>query len=110
MILFIFQRAMKAPRFVRSRESSGMHMVDLNSLEIEPRVLKLISKKTALELSVLPISQKNDTVLVAVPDIFRKNLMIDIHFVLGKRKVKPIPVSRDNIIAAIHHFYGPVER
>ena len=110
MILFIFHRAMKAPGFVYSRRLSSMHMVDLNALEIEPRVLKLISKKTALELSVLPISQKNDTVLVAVPDIFRKTLMTDIHFILGKRKVKPIPVSRDNIIAAIHHFYGPVER
>lgn len=81
-------------------------MVDLKSLNIEPAVLKLISKKSALELSVLPISQKNDVVVVAIPEMFRSQLLTDVRFILGHRKVKAIPAPRDNIVAAIHHFYG----
>ena len=82
-------------------------MIDLNALHIEPSVLKLISKTTALELNVLPISQKNDTVILAVPQMFRRQLLTDIHLILGiTKKIKPVPASRDSIVAAIHHFYG----
>jgi hypothetical protein len=81
-------------------------MVDLNTLHIEPAILDMIPKTSALELSVLPISKQNGVVIVAVPEMFPKQLLIDVRFILGTRKVKPIPVSRDNIVAAIHHFYA----
>ena len=66
----------------------------------------MIPKTSALELSVLPISKQNGVVIVAVPEMFRKQLLTDVRFILGTKRVKPIPASRDNIIAAIHHFYA----
>jgi hypothetical protein len=85
-------------------------MVDLNTLHIEPGVLKLISKRMALELTVLPIAQKNDVVIVAMPSMFRRRLLTDVRYILGKKaKVKPISASRDSIVAAIHHFYGTTD-
>ena len=82
-------------------------MIDLNTLHIDPAILDMIPKTSALELSVLPISKHNGVVIVAVPQMFRKQLLTDVRFILGTKKVKPIPVSRDNIVAAIHHFYAP---
>ena len=79
-------------------------MVDLSSLAIDPEVLKLIPKSTALKLSVLPLSLKNDTVIVAMPEMFRRQLVTDIQFLLG-RKVKPVPVPQDILVTAIHRFY-----
>jgi hypothetical protein len=81
-------------------------MVDLNAIFIDPAVLHMIPKSSALELSVLPISKQDGVVFVAVPEIFRKQLLTDVQFILGTKKVKPIPVSRENIVAAIHHFYS----
>ena len=81
-------------------------MIDFKTLNIEPGVLKLISKRTALELTVLPIAQKNDVVIVAMPEMFRRRLLTDVRFILGtKKKIKPVSASHDSIVAAIHHFY-----
>jgi hypothetical protein len=81
-------------------------MVDLNTLHIDPAILDMIPKTSALELSVLPISEQDGVIIVAVPEIFPKQLLTDVRLILGTTKVKPIPVSRDNIVAAIHHFYA----
>ncbi len=79
-------------------------MVDLSSLAIDPEVLKLIPKSTALELSVLPLSLKNDTVIVAMPEMFKRQLVADVQFLLG-RKVKAVPVPQEILLDAIHRFY-----
>ncbi|HCA78817.1 MAG TPA: hypothetical protein DEP53_03690 [Bacteroidetes bacterium] len=85
-------------------------MIDLNLLTIEPSVLKLISKRTALELAVLPIAVKNDVVIIAVPPMFHSQVLTDIRMLLGNAKrIKPVSVSRDSIIAAIHRFYGTTD-
>lgn len=82
-------------------------MIDLNLLTIDPSVLKLISKRTALELTVLPIAVKNDVVIIAVPPMFHSQVLTDIRMLLGSAKtIKPVSVSRDSIVAAIHLFYG----
>jgi hypothetical protein len=85
-------------------------MIDLNTLHIEPAILDMMPEKSALELSVLPISNQNGVFIVAVPEMFPKQLLTDVRFILGTKKVKPISVSRDNIVAAIHHFYGTKSR
>jgi len=79
-------------------------MVDLSSLAIDPDVLRLIPKSTALELSVLPLSLKNDTVIVAMPEMFKRQLVADVQFLLG-RKVKAVPVPQEILLDAIHRFY-----
>jgi hypothetical protein len=85
-------------------------MIDLNTVDIEPSVLNLISKRSALELTIIPIALKNDIVIVAVPQLFRRRLLTDVRFILGRKKrVKPVSASRDSIVAAIHRFYGPTE-
>jgi hypothetical protein len=81
-------------------------MIDLNTLHIEPAILAMMPKTSALELSVLPISNQNGVFIVAAPEMFPKQLLTDVRLILGTKKVKPIPVSRDNIVAAINHFYG----
>jgi predicted dinucleotide-binding enzyme len=82
-------------------------MIDLNSLTIEPSVLKLISKRTALELTVLPLALKNDVVILAVPPMFHSQVLTDVRVLLGStRRIKPVSVPRDSIVAAIHRFYG----
>jgi hypothetical protein len=88
-----------------SDDSAQRVMTDLKALHIDAAILGMIPKTRALELSVLPISKQNGVVIVAVPEMFRKQLLTDIRFILGTKKVKPIPVSRDNIVAAIHYFY-----
>ena len=82
-------------------------MIDLTQLTIEPSVLKLISKRTALELTVLPLAVKNDVVILAVPPMFHSQVLTDVRVLLGNAKrIKPVSVSRDSIVAAIHRFYG----
>jgi predicted dinucleotide-binding enzyme len=86
--------------------SLGSAMIDLNSLHIEPSVLHLITKSVALELTVLPIAQNNDVVILAVPPMFHNQVLIDVRVLLGgNKKIKPISVPRDSIVQAIHRFY-----
>jgi hypothetical protein len=85
-------------------------MIDLSTIEIEPAAMRLISKKVALELTILPIALKNDVMIVAVPQLFPRRLLTDVRIILGKKtKVKAISASRDSIVAAIHRFYGKSE-
>ena len=85
-------------------------MIDLNAIDIEPEALKLISKRLALELTIFPIALKNDVMIIAVPQLFRRSLLTDVRIILGKKtKVKAVSASRDSIVAAIHRFYGTSE-
>ena len=85
-------------------------MIDLNSVHIDPAALKLISKRVALELTIIPIAQRNDIVIIAVPELFRRRLLTDVQIILGKKtKVKAVSASRDSIVAAIHRLYGNSE-
>lgn len=85
-------------------------MIDLDTVDIEPAALKLISKRSALELTIIPIALKNDTVIVAVPQMFRRRLLTDVRFILGRKKrVKAVSATRDSIVAAIHRSYGTTE-
>ncbi|MEK6754647.1 MAG: GspE/PulE family protein [Bacteroidota bacterium] len=79
-------------------------MVDLSLMAIDPEVLRLIPKSTALELSVLPLSLTNDTVVVAMPEMFKRQLVTDVQFLLGK-KIKAVPVPQEILVDAIHRFY-----
>jgi hypothetical protein len=81
-------------------------MIDLNTVVAEPAALKLISKRLALELTVLPIALQNDVAIIAVPELFRRRLLADVRFILGKKtKLKAVSASRDSIVAAIHRSY-----
>jgi len=85
-------------------------VIDLNTVHIEPAALRLISKRIALELTIIPIALKNDIVIVAVPELFRRRLLTDVRFVVGRKtKVKAVSASRDSIVAAIHRSYGSSE-
>jgi len=85
-------------------------MIDLNSVHADPAALKLISKRLALELTIIPIALRNDVIIVAVPELFRRRLLTDVRFILGKKtRVKAVSASRDSIVAAIHRFYGNSE-
>ncbi|HTY36641.1 MAG TPA: hypothetical protein VMH23_06000 [Bacteroidota bacterium] len=82
-------------------------MIDLNTVYVEPAALKLIPKRHALELNIIPIALRNDVVIIAVPELFRRRLLTDVRMIIGnKTKVKAVSASRDSILAAIHRLYG----
>ena len=80
-------------------------MVDLNLIDIKSDVLKLIPKKTALELCVLPLAAENGTATVGFPNNCRQELVSDIAFLLGQ-KVNAEKFSPDDLAKAILRFYG----
>ncbi len=85
-------------------------MVDLEHIEIDPSVLKLVPRKTAVDLSVLPVSAENGTVVVAVAEDCRKDVIADVTFLLGK-KVNPERHPRRELEKAIQRLYdvSPME-
>jgi len=60
-------------------------MVDLATVTINPELLKLIPRNTALELSVLPVTLENDTVVVASSSTDDDDVLADLEFLLGRR-------------------------
>jgi hypothetical protein len=85
-------------------------MVVLDALNIKSIVLGMISKTSVLEPSVHPISKQNGVLIVAVPEKLPVQLLTDLRFVSGKKNLTLNPVSRDNIVAALHHFYATKPR
>lgn len=80
-------------------------MVDIDAIKIEPEVLKLIPKNTAAELSVLPLSIEDGTVVVALPEDADSNVVGDLEFLIGRRirvEKSPRPILAD----AIRRHYG----
>jgi type IV pilus assembly protein PilB len=80
-------------------------MVDIEAIEIDPDVLKLIPRTTAAELTVLPLSETNDEVVVALPQQHDPQLLSDLAFLLGKRiNVEEVPSGA--LSQAIRKHYG----
>lgn len=79
-------------------------MVDLSSIKIEPEILKLVPKETALEFSVLPLYAENDSIVVALPEKHDRQILSDLAFMIGK-KIKVETASMDTLIPAIQKLY-----
>jgi len=79
--------------------------VDLSNYVIDPEVISLISKKTALQLKLIPISKNNDEVIIAMAnplDIYAKDLIRD-H--TNIKKIKSLLASEEDVLNAITNYY-----
>ncbi len=80
-------------------------MVDLDSITIDPEVLKLIPKATASKLMVLPLFRDNGSVTVAMHEGYQAEELFDLSFLIGST-VKPEVVPRERLMSALQKHYG----
>jgi type IV pilus assembly protein PilB len=79
--------------------------VDLNSMEIDDAVIKIIPADIARKYTIFPVTKAGATVTVAMIDPTNVFAMDDVKFMTGY-KVEPVVASETAIRAAIDRHYG----
>jgi type IV pilus assembly protein PilB len=79
--------------------------VDLNGMDIDEAVLKIIPADLARKYTILPVSKTGATVTVAMIDPTNVFAMDDVKFMTGYR-VEPVVASESGIRTAIDRYYG----
>ncbi|HEY3572037.1 MAG TPA: type IV-A pilus assembly ATPase PilB [Thermoanaerobaculia bacterium] len=79
--------------------------VDLNGVEIEEAVLKIIPADLARKYTILPVTKTGATITVAMIDPTNVFAMDDVKFMTGYR-VEPVVASETGIRTAIDRYYG----
>jgi type IV pilus assembly protein PilB len=90
-------------------ESLSQHFnvpsVDLNGVEIDEAVLKIIPADLARKYTILPVTKTGATITVAMIDPTNVFAMDDVKFMTGYR-VEPVVASETGIRTAIDRYYG----
>jgi type IV pilus assembly protein PilB len=79
--------------------------VDLNGMDIDEAVLKIIPADLARKYTILPVSKTGATITVAMIDPTNVFAMDDVKFMTGYR-VEPVVASESGIRVAIDRYYG----
>ncbi|HTG32425.1 MAG TPA: type IV-A pilus assembly ATPase PilB [Thermoanaerobaculia bacterium] len=79
--------------------------VDLNGLDIDDAVLKIIPADLARKYTILPVSKTGATITVAMIDPTNVFAMDDVKFMTGYR-VEPVIASESAIRTTIDRYYG----
>jgi type IV pilus assembly protein PilB len=79
--------------------------VDLNGLDIDDAVLKIIPADLARKYTILPVSKTGATITVAMIDPTNVFAMDDVKFMTGYR-VEPVVASESAIRVTIDRYYG----
>ncbi|HEX5720539.1 MAG TPA: type IV-A pilus assembly ATPase PilB [Thermoanaerobaculia bacterium] len=79
--------------------------VDLNNMDIEDAVIKIIPADIARKYTIFPVTKAGATVTVAMIDPTNVFAMDDVKFMTGYR-VEPVVASESAIRAAIDKYYG----
>src|SRR3954453_12569359 len=79
--------------------------VDLNSMEIDDAVIKIIPADIARKYTIFPVAKAGATVTVAMIDPTNVFAMDDVKFMTGY-KVEPVVASETAIRSAIDRYYG----
>ncbi|HYG62577.1 MAG TPA: type IV-A pilus assembly ATPase PilB [Thermoanaerobaculia bacterium] len=79
--------------------------VDLNGMEIDEGVVKIIPADIARKYTIFPVTKAGATVTVAMIDPTNVFAMDDVKFMTGY-KVEPVVASETAIRAAIDRYYG----
>jgi type IV pilus assembly protein PilB len=79
--------------------------VDLNSMEIDDAVVKIIPADIARKYTIFPVTKAGATVTVAMTDPTNVFAMDDVKFMTGYR-VEPVVASETAIRGAIDKYYG----
>jgi type IV pilus assembly protein PilB len=90
-------------------ESLSQHFkvpsVDLNGMEVDDAVLKIIPADIARKYTIFPVAKAGATITVAMIDPTNVFAMDDVKFMTGY-KVEPVVASEPAIRAAIDRYYG----
>jgi type IV pilus assembly protein PilB len=79
--------------------------VDLNGMEVDDAVIKIIPADIARKYTILPVTKAGATITVAMIDPTNVFAMDDVKFMTGY-KVEPVVASETAIRAAIDRYYG----
>jgi type IV pilus assembly protein PilB len=83
----------------------GVPSVDLNGVEIDEGILKIIPGDIARKYTIVPVSKAGATVTLAMIDPTNVFAMDDVKFMTGYR-VEPVVASEEQIRSAIDQYYG----
>jgi len=83
----------------------GVPSVDLDGVEIDETILKIIPGDIARKYTILPVSKAGATVTLAMTDPTNVFAMDDVKFMTGYR-VEPVVASEAQIRSSIDEFYG----
>jgi type IV pilus assembly protein PilB len=89
-------------------EFHGMQFVNLTDVTIPPSVVELVPESVARENVVLPMSQENGALKIAVSDPGDFDTLQKLQFILNK-DIQPMLATREQIIEAINRHYGQTE-
>ncbi|MFO0593015.1 MAG: type IV-A pilus assembly ATPase PilB [Polyangiaceae bacterium] len=79
--------------------------VNLDEYEIDPEVIKLVSKEVCEKHKIIPISRAGTSLIVAMADPTNLHAIDDIKFLTGLN-VEPVVASETGIVAAIDRGYS----
>jgi len=86
-------------------EQGGVSYVELSEIDIAPEVLSLVHESVARRLTVLPLSQENDELLVAMGNIYDIDAISELEG-LTRLRVKVKGAAEDDIHTKINEAYG----
>ncbi len=87
-------------------KSSEIKNLNLKSIIIDQRLIKKVPKSFALQNFAIPISYNNDTIVVAIADIFNIIIIDQIkQFFPANFKIQPMYAPESDIIDIINQYY-----
>ena len=86
-------------------EQGGVSYVELSDIDVDPSVLSLVHESVARRLSVLPLSQENGELLVAMGNIYDIEAISELES-LTRLRVKVKGAAEDDIQTKINEAYG----
>jgi type IV pilus assembly protein PilB len=87
------------------QEVTKVSYVDCRSAQVDPDVLKLIPRATAVRFCVLPLRVERHRLVVAMAEPQNMQILTELGFVAGKG-ITPQLAFRTEILAAIENNYG----
>lgn len=79
--------------------------INLSEYEIEPEVIKLVSKEVCDKHKILPVSRSGSSLIVAMADPTNLHAIDDIKFLTGYN-VEPVIASETSIAESVERYYG----
>jgi type IV pilus assembly protein PilB len=86
-------------------EVTRVPYVDCSAIQVEPDILKLIPRATAVRFCVLPLRMERHRLVVAMAEPQNVQILTELSFVAGKG-ITPQFAFRAEILAAIENNYG----
>jgi len=79
--------------------------INLDEYEIDPEVLKIVSKEVCFKHGIVPVSRSGSSLIVAMSDPTNLHAIDDIKFLSGYN-VEPVVASETSITAAVERYYN----